>query len=268
MESIIDQGISVLFVTETWLTSMKNDVTATIKSYGYNLIYYFRTDSAKCRGGGVGIIYKPSNLNLTPVFVKCGDTFEAVLGKLRDSSGDTVLCACVYRPGSLTDAFFDDLDEFIGNIFLKYKKFLICGDLNIHLDDQKSGNTTKLTDLLASYGLHQYVRDATHNKGHILDVVISSHQIVNPNSVTVDSHASEMFPNCDHYPVTFSLTKTVANNLNQKKVITFRNVKEIDQKSFADDLAEELVAAMAAMEKMKHDDHYQTNNSYDQFYLV
>ena len=45
MESIIDQGISILFVTETWLTSMKNDVTATIKSYGYNLIHYIRKDS-------------------------------------------------------------------------------------------------------------------------------------------------------------------------------------------------------------------------------
>ena len=244
MESIIDQGISILFVTETWLTSMKNDVTATIKSYGYNLIHYIRKDSVKCRGGGVGIIYNSSDLNLTPVFDKCGDTFEATLGKFRDSSGDTVLCACVYRPGSLTDAFFDDLDEFIGNIFMKYKKFLICGDLNIHLDDHKSRNTAKLTEVLASYGLHQYVRDPTHNKGHILDVVISSHQIVNPKSVTVDSHTSEMFTNCDHFPVTFRLTKTAASNLNKKKVITFRNVKEIDTKCFADNLAEELVTVM------------------------
>jgi len=144
----------------------------------------------------------------------------------------------------LTDAFFDDLDEFIGNIFLKHKKFLICGDLNIHLDDHKSRNTTKLTEVLASYGLHQYVRDPTHNKGHTLDVVISSHQIVNPKSVTVDSHTSKIFPNCDHFPVTFSLTKTVASNLNKKKVITFRNVKEIDKNCFADNLAEELVTVM------------------------
>ena len=88
------------------------------------------------------------------------------------------------------------------------------------------------------------MRDPTHNKGHILDVVISSHQIVNPKSVTVDSHTSEMFTNCDHFPVTFSLTKTAASNLNKKKVITFRNVKEIDTKCFADNLAEELVTVM------------------------
>ena len=189
---------------------MKNEITSTIKTYGYNIIHQPRslTSSDKCRGGGVGILFNPQLINLTQVFVKTGDSFEAVMGKFRDSAGETVLCACVYRPGTLTDVFFKEFDDFVGSIFVKYRKFLICGDFNIHLDNKRSRNTVKFAELLSSYGLHQLVKVPTHKQGHLLDVVISSHKIVCQDSITLDTIDAAMFPNCDHFPVKFNLLGT------------------------------------------------------------
>ena len=48
-----DRSISLLFVTETWMTSM-NNVTATTKLYGFSMIHQIRnSNSNKSRGGGV-----------------------------------------------------------------------------------------------------------------------------------------------------------------------------------------------------------------------
>lgn len=127
--------ILICFVSETWMSANNNNITATIKSYGFRIIHTPRCSSDKSRGGGVAIIYHGS-LNLTEVFVKHGDT----LAKFRDNSGENVCCCCVYRPGSLTDVFFSEFDEFVGSIFLKFTRIIICGDLNIHLDNPKLKN--------------------------------------------------------------------------------------------------------------------------------
>ena len=95
------------------------------------------------------------------MFEKTGESFGAVMGKFRDSSGNQVLCVFIYRPGALTDIFFKEFDEFIGTIFLKYRKFLICEDFNIHVDEQKSRNASKFFELLPSYGLNQLVLHIT-----------------------------------------------------------------------------------------------------------
>ena len=242
MEFLSDQSISLLFVTETWMTSMNNDVTATTKSHGFNMIHQIRPQySDKCRGGGVAIIFNSQLLNVTQVFVKTGESFEAVMGKFRDSSGELVLCVCIYRPGVLTDVFFTELDEFIGTIFLKYRKFLICGDFNIHVDDQKSRHALKLSELLSSYGLNQLVNVPTHNQGHVLDLIITSHKVVGPKSIEINATDSEMFPHCDHFPVKFDLLNTSANSINEKKIINFRNIKEINQETFTQELSNELL---------------------------
>ena len=163
------------------------------------------------------------------------------MGKFRDSSGDSVLCACIYRPGVLTDVFFSEFDEFIGTIFLKYRKFLICGDFNIHVDEQKSRNALKFSELLSSYGLNQLVNEPTHKQGHVLDLIITSHKVVCPKSIKINTTDSLMFPNCDHFPVRFDLLNTSVDSINEKKIINFRNIKGIDRENFTQELVDELL---------------------------
>ena len=74
MDFLSDQSIFLLFVTETWMTGMNNDVTATVKSYGFNMIHQMRPQySDKCRGGGVAMIFNSQYLIITRVFEKTGE---------------------------------------------------------------------------------------------------------------------------------------------------------------------------------------------------
>ena len=58
MEQLIDNQPDVIFLTETWLTSEKNHITAQIKEYGYLPLHKIRKNREKDRGGGIGILVK------------------------------------------------------------------------------------------------------------------------------------------------------------------------------------------------------------------
>ena len=259
MGFITDNSIAVCFLTETWLTDANNNVTATIKSYGFNIVHTVRKSTSKVRGGGVAIIYNSNVLNLSQVFLKCGASFEAVSAKFRDNQGENVLCSCVYRPGAINEAFFSEFDDYLGTIFLKFTNIVICGDLNIHLDNIKSSYSTKLFHLITSYGLHQYVKEPTHKHGHLLDVVISSSKGVDPSSVVVGHLDSQIFPKCDHLPVKFSFLRQSPECTNNKKTITFRNIKDMDHDQFSLDLLE-------VLEPLSVDDH--VNESFENMICV
>ena len=61
MEHIVDCSADIVFVTETWLTSQCNDVTANIYTYNYHLHHVIRKDGIKKSGGGVGILCLKKN---------------------------------------------------------------------------------------------------------------------------------------------------------------------------------------------------------------
>ena len=48
------------------------------------------------------------------------------------------------------------------------------GDLNFHLDIPEHRESARLLDILDIYGFQQHVREATHQSGHTLDVVITT----------------------------------------------------------------------------------------------
>ena len=54
MEHILNCDADVIFITETWMPDDTNDITATIKSYGYQLLHNRRKDREKTLGGGGG----------------------------------------------------------------------------------------------------------------------------------------------------------------------------------------------------------------------
>ena len=122
--------------------------------------------------------------------------------------------------------FFEDFDDFLASVFLKFTKVLICGDINIHLDNHKASTSTKFTDLISSYGLYQLVNFATQHSGHTLDVVITSNRIINNDSLTVGSTDKTLFPTCDHFPIAFNILNNLADmTTDSLKPISFRNLK-------------------------------------------
>ena len=49
---------------------------------------------------------------------------------------------------------------------------LIVGDLNFHLDKKNDTATRKLTELLESFNILQFVNTSTHKSEHTLDVIM------------------------------------------------------------------------------------------------
>ena len=47
------------------------------------------------------------------------------------------------------------------------------GDFNYHVDNTNEGHVHKFLTLLSSMNLVNHVQEATHEKGHILDLVIT-----------------------------------------------------------------------------------------------
>ena len=80
-EHIIDRDSEVVFLTETWLESDKNSVTAEVKSYGYRLLHVRRKDRNKETGGGVGILVK-TKIKAKQHQVKHYSSFEHSIVKL------------------------------------------------------------------------------------------------------------------------------------------------------------------------------------------
>ena len=79
----------------------------------------------------------------------------------------------IYRPGSqaLTTAFFDELTSVFEQLIPLRCPVVVCGDLNIHVDQTDDVHAVRLVQLLKSFDCVQHVAEPTHVAGHTLDLV-------------------------------------------------------------------------------------------------
>ena len=84
----------------------------------------------------------------------------------------------VYRPppscknGLKYEDFTVDWASYIKQFVEVQEELLIVGDFNIHVDSSNNESQSFL-DILNANGLIQHVKSSTHQKGHILDLVIT-----------------------------------------------------------------------------------------------
>lgn len=77
-----------------------------------------------------------------------------------------------YRPPSLSVSWFiEEFTQHLGTLVVTSEKLLITGDFNIHVDSLNNLDTRRFLNSLDEFGYKQHVVDATHNKGHILDLL-------------------------------------------------------------------------------------------------
>ena len=63
-----DEDLDVAAITETWMASQLNNVTAELRDKGYNIYHFNRDDRI---GGGVALIYKSTYTFLSGKTFKC-----------------------------------------------------------------------------------------------------------------------------------------------------------------------------------------------------
>lgn len=63
--------------------------------------------------------------------------------------------------------------KLLSAVCIDFNYAVIMGDFKIHNDNTKEASAKELFSILDNFGLYQHVADSSHNKGHILNLVIS-----------------------------------------------------------------------------------------------
>ena len=123
------------------------------------------------RDGGIALLFR-DELKLTVNSLPTYESFETMMCTLTVVSTSVDIVVIYRPPNTCFNKFMEDFSLMLDELIFRPIPLLITGDLNIHLDNPALPNTKKFHELIASYGLLQKVSSPTHEKGHILDVLI------------------------------------------------------------------------------------------------
>ena len=226
------------FITEAWIKLKDESIIAEIIDMGYQIKFQPRRGSK--RGGGVSVLYKP-DLNVEKCNVKSYKTFE-VLQTTVKSSCDLYRVSTFYRTGSLSSSnrslFINDLNDYLESLIHLKGESILCGDFNIHVQDELSVNTSALYSITESFGYVQLVTEATHRDGNTLDLLFV------PASGSCEELATQslyIYDLChsltsDHKFIECLIPFTKDPPKPMKETKSFRNFKDIDVNQFCIDL--------------------------------
>ena len=179
--------LDILGLVETHIRPTDTDgLLNSLTPLKYNL-----TPKPRCTGlgGGVGFLCRESllpSIVSSPVFI----SFEIIILSFK-SDYNSFVAACVYRPpGSSTTQFLEDFLALSGFLSSIGSNFIICGDINVHLDVE-CGDRSRFNNILQCCSLTQCVSGPTHILGHTLDVLISPHDCDFVRNVNVGNFISD-----------------------------------------------------------------------------
>ena len=167
-EYILDSECDIALITETWLKPDDHTTEGELCPPGYSLTVKSRESG---RGGGVGILHK-SSLEISDRSIPFAPTtFEVLTVTLLKP---LLTLALVYRPPSTSiQVFLDEFADYLASLETFPGKYLISGDFNINVRDTCTSASKRFYDLLDNHSMRQYVVDATHRQGNVLDLVIA-----------------------------------------------------------------------------------------------
>ena len=135
---------------------------------GFSIVHKPRT---RRRGGGVGL-FVSSALKFTVNSLPTQTSFESISGKL-ECGQSCLIILNIYRPSGFATAFFSELQDILSYISTLPHDMALMGEFNLRIDSSSS-DTGRLSGILDSFDLHQYVDFTTHIRGHSLDLMICS----------------------------------------------------------------------------------------------
>ena len=123
-----------------------------------------------------------------------------------------ILLTILYRPPQHSTVFFNELAELFSIITTEFDSLVIAGDFNIHVDNSEDNRAKELSVLLDVFGLQQHVKHPTHNRGHILDLIITKGLNIS-NVIVTDIALSDhscIFFDVSTSPVIQNISETTA----------------------------------------------------------
>ena len=230
LEHVIDNDADVVFLSETWMESENNDITAMIKSYGYRLLHERRKNREKEIGGGVGVMVRSTMIHKHH---KCKfyKSFEHVVVSVKLTNSTKLMIITIYRLLFISASIFmEEFTEFLEGLNAMTEDFILSGDINFHLETDNS-HVLQLQNLWSAFNMTQHVQSATHNLGHTIDLVLT-----NKESPTIQNLVCKDVQLSDHFMVIFDSEVEVIKQ--EQRTITFRSTKEVDIELFSEALNE------------------------------
>ena len=168
----MDYDADVVYLSETWMKSNNDDITAMIKPYGYKIRHKRRRNRDNIIGVGVGVIKSvfvfQAHLRQTVFFIILHTTVKI---QLNDKTNFTVIT--IYRLQFVTlSTFLEEFTVLLQILCSSGEMFVLSGYINIHLDTDEP-NATRLKDIFTRFSLKQYDTFPIHSLGHTRDVVLT-----------------------------------------------------------------------------------------------
>lgn len=228
----------VCFITEAWIKVKDKSIIAEIKDMGYEIKFQPRKGSK--RGGGVCVLFKPY-LTIEKCFTQSYKTFEVLQSTIK-SSNNLLRVSTFYRTGHMTTVgrseFTSDLDSYLESLISLKGENILCGDLNVHVENLTELDTTELYDVTKKYGFSQLVEGPTHLEGGTLDLVFVQD---GGNCNELIKHTLHVHDLChsvtsDHSFIEFLVPFIKDPIKPTKEWRSIRNFKDIDIDQFGSDL--------------------------------
>ena len=127
--------------------------------------------------------------------------------------------------------FLEEFADYMDGHATTSGQLLVVGDFNIHYDNTINSSAKKFRELHLSMNLAQWIEDATHEKGHILDLIITRQD----ENCLVKNISIQPFYLLDHNIISFNIPFKKTHNI--KKKIKIRNTKNIDINRMIEDIA-------------------------------
>ena len=124
MDHFVDEDCDAGFITETWLTTERNIVTASVKNHGYILKHNIRNIPDKDGGGGVGVAVR-SCFSVKQDVTKAYQSFEHTVTRMPCSKNRKLSMISIYRLQHISvTTFFEEFEGFLENHTM-YNKMMI-----------------------------------------------------------------------------------------------------------------------------------------------
>ena len=233
----------IIILNETWLAKEHNDA----ELFPNNTHKVFRLDRSsrthppdpsnpkkfRKKGGGVLLAVKES-IDVETKEISVGSKAEILSISIKSKHQQLCLTTC-YRVGTLGDNNLLEVEKHLRRVASqkKCKAHIIIGDFNlssVSWNDNFSniGLENKFLDLFNDLGLTQIIDKPTHEKGKVLDLLltnvpglVNNWNVLNKNAVC----------SSDHYAITFDLKTKYSSKSSKRKLYKYKkeNLAALDR---------------------------------------